>query len=560
MIDNKTYKLKLVGSENNGTSYSYPEAMNYLTYILVNKYKMTKIKILSNFSTSNQKSSSEENEEKKEKKIKNANKKSEETTMETIIECEKNLKNIFLLESCKNYKIEEDIFITIERFEDIVTYILFSDTIDLKDFMKKCIEEYKTSVSIKDYKYVLKLTGCESHGDNGSKIKYSNNFFALCDKLISEGYVNNFRMVNIDNNSIKIIDEITNIMVDDILINCIRTIQSPNYWEKYISIVCILESNTVDLTKYIEQCEKDYKIKTSKNNEGTIFYFKYLGKFDNELKFTKTILSTKENPLNETFDNIHNEHSERLINDLEKLKDSDYYKRTGLRKKKAYMFYGEPGCGKNASVIAMAIRDGRSIIDIPFSVLQYNSEFYEIMNITEINGISLKQNKKMYMFDEMHIGLAKICNENLKQQNIDKETKETNEEIIKTLSFDEKKKPIIKMSHDTLDLSCILSTLDGIGNYNGVIYIGLTNYIEQIPEPLKRSLRMTPIYFTYMRQCDIIMLIEKYFNIKLTQKLINKIPNRKITPARIRVLCEQYENLPIDQIIDIIVEETNNQT
>lgn len=556
--DDKIYKLKFVGNEINGTSYNYPEAMKYLTYVLVNNYKMSKLKILHE-TKYNYEGHKEDlrntNDSASKENLKNANKKTESTMIESIDDLAKNLKNIYLLENCKNYKLEDDIFITIERIENVVTYTLLSNTVDLKDFLKKCIDVYKTSISVKDYKYVLKMSGLETSSLYNNKISYPKNLIALCDKLISGEHVNNFRMVESGGKSVKIIDDIANIMVDDILINSVRSIISPNTWERYIYTIYILESNTVNLTEYIEKCIKEYDIKESKQNDGIIYYFKYLGKFDKELKFSKSVLSSETDVLYETFDNIYNEHSDRLKNDIKQLKNDEYYKRTGLRRKKAYMFYGEPGCGKNASVVAMALHDKRHIVDIPFSILQYNSEFHEIMNLTTINGVSFRKDQVIFMFDEMHTGLAKICKGDLKKQNVDKENEELKNEMINTLSLD-KKEPVVKMTHDTLDLGCVLSLLDGIGNYGGVIYVGLTNYIDKIPEPLKRSLRLTPVYFTYLRQCDVVKLIEVFYDVKLTDDLIDIIPDRKITPARLRVLCEQNEFSSVEDFVKLIIKES----
>lgn len=552
--DDKLYKLKLVGSESNGTDYSYPEAMKYLTYVLVNNYKMSKLKILSENKSIQQNNHTGSNNS--ENDIKNVNKKKEETCVENIEDLGKHFKNIFLLESCKNYKLEDDIFITIERSENIVSYTLLSNTMDLKDFLKKCVDSYKTSISVKDYKYVLKLSGSEKITAHRNSVMYPKNLIALCDKLILEGHINNFRMLELDGKSVKIIDEISNIVVDNILINTVRTIQSPNSWEKYINTTYILESNDVDVSNYLEKCCKEYDLRLSKNHNGTIYYFKYLGKFGKEKRFSKTVLSSEFNELHETFDNIYNEHSDRLKKDIDQLKNIQYYKNTGLRRKKAYLFHGEPGCGKNASVVGMALYDKRHIIDIPFSILQYNSEFFELMNLTMIDGISFDKNQVIYMFDEMHSGLMKITSGELKNQNNCKDVESSNKLLTSVLNGEQNNNnEEHKMNHDTLDLGCILSNLDGIGNYGGVIYVGLTNYIDKIPDPLKRSLRLTPVYFTYLRKCDVISLLEKFFNIKLESDLIDKIPDRKITPAKLRLLCEQYDNLNIVEFIELINNE-----
>lgn len=558
--NNKKYQLKLIGTETKKNTYNYPEVMKYLTFVLIDHYGMTKLKIVTQ-ETKIIDSSKRMDDENIKNEIKNATKSLKETKINDVDNCLEDIKNMYLLENCEKFKLEDDVYITIERNGDNVIYTLVSNTVDLKEFINSCIQVYKNKIVMNDYKYMLKLTGLEIVSAKYMKISYPKNLIALCDRLIRTQSVNNFRIVENENKkSVRIIDDISNVCIDDVMINAIKTIQSPNMWEKNLYTTYILESNTVDLTEYLENCVKEYELSLVEKNRGTIYYFRYLGKFGTELKFSKTILSSTDSVLTETFDTIHNEHSERLKNEIDKLKDVDYYKRTGLRKKKSYLFYGEPGCGKNASVVAMALYDNRHIIDIPFSILQYNSEFFDIMNLTEIKNVPFKKDQVIYMFDEMHTGLAKICKGLLQEQNVKKDCDMLQQEIIDKLTNNDKNQknsqPIVKLSHDSLDLGCVLSILDGIGNYGGVIYVGLTNYIERIPEPLKRSLRLTPVYFTYLRKCDVVTMIEKFFSVKLADELVNKIPDRQMTPARLRVLCEQYENSTIDDFVEIILNES----
>lgn len=59
---------------------------------------------------------------------------------------------------------------------------------------------------------------------------------------------------------------------------------------------------------------------------------------------------------------MHNEHTQMFINDINKLKDIEYYKEHGLKRKKGYLFHGEPGCGKTSTVVAIALYDERHIV------------------------------------------------------------------------------------------------------------------------------------------------------------------------------------------------------
>ena len=50
------------------------------------------------------------------------------------------------------------------------------------------------------------------------------------------------------------------------------------------------------------------------------------------------------------------------MNDIKRLRDIEYYQKNGIKRKKGYLFYGHPGCGKTLSVIAMALEDNRHIL------------------------------------------------------------------------------------------------------------------------------------------------------------------------------------------------------
>ena len=66
-------------------------------------------------------------------------------------------------------------------------------------------------------------------------------------------------------------------------------------------------------------------------------------------------------------------------------------------------------------------------------------------------------------------------------------------------------------------MSFVLSKLDGLGNYNGLIIIATTNNIDKIHPVLCRDMRMNKIKFDYMNKKNLIKMCEKYFNIKLNE-------------------------------------------
>jgi len=344
------------------------------------------------------------------------------------------------------------------------------------------------------------------------------------------------------------------------------------------TITLRLRSINVDLQIYLDNIISKYNAAMKEKNKNNIYHFIFQGSYDERLSFNKYILDDHTKELNyESFDNIFHEHKDILINDLKKLKDLEYYKRTGLKRKKGYLFYGQSGSGKTSSVMAMSKEDNRHIIEIPMSRVKTNAELEQIINITKIEDVTFTKDQIILLFDEIDIcaddlkdrskkfdlekkskkksrRTRQIQNKNQNQKNQknlkdmkdpvesehDPDTDSGNEFTLEDLN-------LLKVSiktDDALNLGSMLSRLDGIGNYNGLVIIATTNYKDSLDASLYRDLRLTPLYFTYARQIDIINMIEKYYNCKLHRDLIKLVPDisKEITPAKIRVLLEQYKN------------------
>lgn len=274
-----------------------------------------------------------------------------------------------------------------------------------------------------------------------------------------------------------------------------------------------LSSSSVNLNEYIQNIMKEYKKDLNKKNNESLFHYIYGGEDEG---FKKYKLSDNKKPSLETFDHIINEHSEKLKKDIIRLKDVEYYKRTGLKRKKGYLFYGEPGCGKTSTVMAMANFDNRHIIEVPLTRIKKNREIEDIINM---KITKLKKDKVIILFDE-----------------IDRAFKKLNDKI-NTTTTDIKSN--INMD-DEFNLGSFLSRLDGIGNYEGMIMIATTNNIDNLDPALYRELRLTPIKFDFCRKEDIKKMVEDFYDIELEE--MESIPNRKIAPAKMKLLLEQYDN------------------
>ena len=533
-LDSMKYMLTFTGTETN-VSYNYPLLMQKLTHVFINKYGLNKLKVLSESAQevkrdTDKTDKSEDNCKKSSKDLPKSNK-------------------FYVIDDYSQVELEPGLFLTIRRFKDIVRYILISNTHNLQQFVKDSLDLYQKPVEVGGYKSTLTISGSEINDYYAGRVSihYPKIVIALCDYLITERNVTKYNIVDdikvTKGKPIKIIGDLEDIYVDDLVINCNRVVTSKSECDNTI-VTIKLESNTVNIFEYLEECVTKYDKKQEELNKNTIYYFKYQGLENKVPTFTTSILSCPSNPLNETFRNLSNEHIDRLMNDLSQLKDLAYYNKTGMRRKKSYLFHGEPGCGKNAAVVAMALHSKRHIIDIPFTVVKYNSEFNKLMNLDSINGVSFNNDEIIYMFDEMHVGISKFCTDGDTDKNLLAQSMSTAQDMVKLLAATTmvvNDKGCDETKTDYLDLGSILSQLDGIKNYGGVIYVGITNYIDKIPEPLKRSLRLSPVYFTYLRKVDVAKLIEQFYQIELPTQRINQLPDRLITPSSLCQWCAQYK-------------------
>ena len=420
---------------------------------------------------------------------------------------------------------------------------------------------------------MLEINGWESLNDGLYTFEYPQNMTAINYYIYSTGKSNNFRYFNNKRNGLYFADAIKDIIDTD---------ESPNYIlgdvldikiddDIYISVITDDTNNNIDKktilnwkicmkiysynhdTQYIQQfinrCISKYEQYLTNKNKNKIYHFIYQGKKNNKLLFSSKVISDLNNPElqnHETFDNIFHKNKEQIINDIDKLHDINYYKKTGLKRKKGYMFYGLPGTGKTTTVMAMSNYDKRHIIEVPFNRVQTNNELEAILNVSCINSIEFRQDNIIILFDELDIQTKS------KTENIIIEQNNTKKKIYyNTVENDSEEE--LKKNNDKLNLSTLLSRFDGIGNYAGLIIVATTNNIENVDNALYRDGRLNLIHFDNATIIDIQNIIEKYYECKLGEELLEqiKILDKKISHAKIRCKLE-YNSTPellIEQLI-----------
>lgn len=276
---------------------------------------------------------------------------------------------------------------------------------------------------------------------------------------------------------------------------------------------------TSDIKKLIEYYCNEYRKNVEKNTNGKLYHFIFQGFEEGYPQFITNVLSESENKNVETFDTIFHKHKECIMKDIEKLHDNEYYQKRGIKRKKGYLFYGHPGCGKTSTVMAIANHDNRHIIEIPLSRIKTNKEFEEIMNVNEINGINFSKENIIILFDE-----------------IDRELKNTEK-----MSSD--KMTLVKNTE--LTLSTILSRLDGIGNYNGLVVIATTNNKNELDNALYRDGRLNPMFFDYCSKEDVEKMMLLYY--EKEYKIDFEI--KEMSHSTLRKYLENYD---VENFMEII--------
>lgn len=339
--------------------------------------------------------------------------------------------------------------------------------------------------------------------------------------------------------------------------------------------------NTEYINKFVNKCiEFNRKFELEMNNN-KIYHFIFKG-YDSGYMFNECFITNiltdyndTSNNIIKTFDNLFFDYKDKLIKRLDKLEDIEFYKRTGLPRKAGFLFYGPPGCGKTGTVTAMANYKRRHIIEVPMSRIKKNSDIEELFNLTKIGDVELKKKDIIFLFDEIDQLGKTLHNRNIddkknKDKNKDKDDKDDKEKEKLEDSEASKEDGLSKaireyMSIDTckpngddsINLGTLLSRLDGVGNYDGLITIATTNCKDKLDTALKRPGRLEPIYFDYASKTNIVNIIEQFFIVKLTEEQLQRLPDKdaELSHTTINKLAQDNED-NLEDLISVLEKYT----
>ncbi len=426
----------------------------------------------------------------------------------------------------------DNIKLSVARDDKYVYYNLSSNEICCKKWLDEIIVKYN-----KEYKYNIEFNGLEIYDylNYTYKLSYPKIICVLNWYLINHRQcVNYISIVSTDKIKNYLLSSDEYLIDDNIKLVVKRTRASNNiYREANTNVEYILQTNEDNIKEKLNYIEELYdKYVKNINNDDVLYHVIYLKHDGNSMICRKNILCDNENKPFESFDNIYNENTEQIKKDLDKLNDLKYYEKHGLKRKKSYLFYGEPGCGKTSTITAIAMYTKRHIIEIPMSNVKSYEHFEEIMSSDLYN--TCNKSNSIYVFEEIDIGIE-----------INNEDNNTNDAYIIYKESD-KNKP------RKIDLSALLTKFDGIGNYNGTIIIATTNHIDKLDKALYRNMRLTPLEFKKLRKVDCIKIIESYFGKSNDENIYDNINDYQITPTNLITLCQQHDDLSLHEFIDIL--------
>ena len=209
-------------------------------------------------------------------------------------------------------------------------------------------------------------------------------------------------------------------------------------------------------------------------------YIKYYYNANGEVKCAGRII-------NKTFDNIYLDGGiiDDLKKDLDTFRDSkETYDKYGIRYKRTYLFYGEPGTGKSSLSLAISNYTKRDVLSINMSKDMTDSNL--------ITLVSNRPNKSIILFEDIDCLLDDI---NRNEESKEKEVK--------------------------ISLSCILNILDGIYTPNDVIFIITTNNLDKIDDAIKRKGRTDILMEVKKPNKLLINKLKEQFNIKSNKSFDN---------------------------------------
>lgn len=246
--------------------------------------------------------------------------------------------------------------------------------------------------------------------------------------------------------------------------------------------------------KYLEDMINEFRYKKKKDE---IYINRYT------LDGWETICPITKRPISTVI--MRQDLKEKIIDNIQFFIDNkDAYVNRGLPYKKTIVLYGKPGTGKTSIIKALASYFNKNIYVVNISVLG-NSGFEKAITTTPPNSIIIIED-----FDSCTSTHARINKEkSIENKDVEKEDNQDN----------------------SLSLTTILNTLDGVVSLNGTIIFMTTNHIEKIDDALLRKGRTDEMYeIPYLQDKE----VKDYIHLMFPDKKIPDVTYREISGCDIQ--------------------------
>jgi ATP-dependent 26S proteasome regulatory subunit len=553
-VNEHTYDSNVVffNGEENDTEFNYSDIMKYVTCYLYNEYRLPCVI--------------------NKKCVNKTQNDIDSTTTSTIDALNRRTfdnpfynydnKKLLLLDNCKNMILGDEIILSVTRFKTYTTYKIIVNNDTVENFITKAKACYYNKVCENEKTSALTFIDTIRCGPNGGLRLFQDlKITAMILYLIKEKSYSSYssEMLEITERTrthytTKLLEQIYLNMCyeykfDDLVLTVEKGAKTKDCDEvaKYT-----LSSNTVDvgekMNSFVKWAKEQKKIDTG------LYHFILCGfTKDHQPLFIKQLIHGNDKECFQTFDHIYTEHNESLMHDIDQLKNTEYYKTMGLKPKKSYLFYGNSGCGKTATVLAMAIYGKRHIVEFSLSKITSNMQLDNLMNISEICGIPVKNENLILMADEIDTTLNGI---RTNESNIVADAEPNGIEKMLMMMHSDKDDDTKANNVDDnskLTLGNILSRFDGIYDYDKLIIVALTNCIERLDPALYRDMRLSKRQFLPCSVDNCCKIIIKFFKREIDDDemvIINDLfETYEIIPAKIVCFCDMYVDTNIKTML-----------
>jgi SpoVK/Ycf46/Vps4 family AAA+-type ATPase len=289
------------------------------------------------------------------------------------------------------------------------------------------------------------------------------------------------------------------------------------------------------MDKYFKYMDKRYP--EVEENFKHVYFEKKLGE---ALRYNKVeLVSTK------SFDNLFIPNKKYIRNVVECFKNkSAIYGVPGVQHKLGVILHGVPGCGKTSFIKAIANELEYSVVCI--SLKNYKT-IDELVNVFcgnrlqgALNQFDVPANRRIIVIEEIDTSGDTVANRQVVQ-----------ESLLASNSAEEKEISSFIKPEPKIDLGDLLTTLDGLQELDGVVYVMTTNHYDYLDPALVRPGRITlNIELGLMKELEIKEMLTFYYishefrdvdYVDRRRRLISNVSKKldnKYTPAELDISCQ----------------------